>query len=245
MNKLPKIFIIAFSVVVTLLIILPYSINKAINKSQIEQQLSQKYGVNFKVRGDVVIKFLPIPQISLSDIVVENFITSNKYSSSIKIPQLIIRPKIVSIFSGNTKIKGFIFKNPTIESFDIAEANNISQANPQEIKENIGSESFNKIFNFQNSGQEVFDFKNIEFIRFENGSFVKNTKQNNKGAKAVIKFSEINFFLANQLKNQKLTIRGDFSSQNTLTTFNLVSYAKSNKDSILTIQSPILNLVLS
>jgi uncharacterized protein involved in outer membrane biogenesis len=245
MTKIVKIAVITLFIILALFFFAPYLLNKAVIKSQIEQQISQKYGVIFESRGNISIRFLPYPKIALNDVIVVNSSDNDKYFSTIQASRLIIRPNFFSVFGGKPKIKGLIFENPVIKSGaiddDIYKKSSILQEDALTLKANVGNKSNNRIFNFQNSEKEVFNFKNIEFIEFKNGSFVKN---NIKG-KSVIDLKEVNFLLKNQPKKQKLFIEGYFLSFSLPTAFSLVINANNNKESSLKIQSSIFDLVFS
>ncbi len=248
MNKATKISIAVFVLALTILLALPFVIKESALRFQIEQKISQKLGVNFEVKGKISVRFLPIPQISLNDAVANNLVISDEYYSNISIASLVIRPEIFSLFGGKIKIDSVIFQNPEIENRHVAAATVVdSSAKTEATKENeknlqsdkINGGFFNKILNFEDSNKEIFDFKNINSIRFKDGSFSKK----NSNSEIALEFAKINFVLKNQLKKQVFTIQGDFFSGDIPTNFNLIANIKNNDDSILTIQSPIINFV--
>ncbi len=240
MNKTTKISIAVLSLILIVLIALPFAINKSAIKFQIEQKISQKLGVNFEAKGKVGIRFLPILQISLGDATANNLVMDNEYYSNISIANLIIRPEIFSLFSGKVKIDSLIFQNPKIENRYVNVIQIIDEQKKPILKaDNIDDEFFKKMLNFQDSGQEIFDFKNIKSIKFRDGTFSKKNSNNNN----TLEFTKINFVLKNQLNKQIFTVQGDFISDDTPTDFKLVANIKNSDDSILTIQSPIVNFI--
>lgn len=254
MNKIAKISIAVFVLILTILIALPFTINKPTVKFQIEQKISQKLGVNFAVKGNVGIRFLPIPQISLGEATATNLTISNEYYSDISVANLIIRPEIIALLRGQIKINSIIFENPKIENHyastapkDAEKDGKKDSAQPENTKTNnvtnnvVSNGIFNKILNFGNNNQEIFDFKNINSIRFKDGYFSKK----NINDEIALEFTKINFSLTNQIKKQIFTIQGDFISGDMPTNFNLIANVKNDDDSTLTIQSPIINLILS
>ena len=238
MNILSKIIIVVFLFIVVFLIVVPLTIDKEIIKSQIEQQISQELEVEFATKHEVKIRFLPIPQISLKDVGIKNLLIGKKYYGNINIKKLIIRPTISSFFSKKTQIRTLIFENPKIETHQIAKKSKIENKSDKKINKAI---SDSKVINFYNNKKQIFTLKRIQSIYFKNGSFVNKTSNN----ESATKFTQINFLLKNQTKNQILTANGDFFADDTPTTFNLSANLKDNEDSILTIQSPIINLLLS
>ncbi len=243
MNKKAKISIAVFSLILITLITLPFAINKSAVKFQVEQKISQKLGVGFEAKGKIGIRFLPIPQISLGEATANNVVISNELYSNISVENLIIRPEIFSLLSGKMKIGSLIFENPKIENRYINAIQTIAEkkeaTTPQAVDTNGGF--FNKMLDFKNSGNEVFDFQNIKSIKFRDGAFSKKNNNNDN----TIEFTKINFVLTNQLKKQIFTIQGDFLSGDIPTNFKLIANIQNNDDSILTIQSPIINFIAS
>lgn len=223
---------------------LPFAINTSVIKIQIEQKISQKLGVNFQVAGKVNIRFLPIPQISLKDTIANNIVTGNELYTNINVDNLIIRPNIFSLLKGKITIDSLIFENPKIENRYINAIQTIAEkkdAPAPETSSNANGGIFNGIVDFKNSNKEIFDLKNIKSIKFYDGSFSKKNVNND----TTIEFTKINFVLNNQVAKQIFTIQGDFFSGDIPTNFKLVANIKNSYDSILTIQSPIINLIAS
>jgi uncharacterized protein involved in outer membrane biogenesis len=242
-NKKIKISIAVFSLILIVLIALPFAINKSAIKFQVEQKISQKLGVKFEAKGSIAIRFLPIPQISLGEATANNIVISNELYSNISVKNLIIRPEILSLFSGKMKIKSLIFQNPKIENRYINAIQTISTQKEGEAPKviNMNGGLFNKMVDLKNSDKEIFDFKNIKSIKFSDGSFSAKNNDNDISTE----FTKINFTLKNQLKKQIFIIQGDFLSGNIPTDFKLVANIQNNDDSILTIQSPIINFIAS
>jgi uncharacterized protein involved in outer membrane biogenesis len=122
-----KISIAALSLVLIILIALPLAINKSAIKFQIEQKISQKLGVNFEAKGNIGIRLLPIPQISLGKATANNVVIENEHYSNISVENLIIRPKILSLIGGEMRINSLIFENPKIENRQINAIQTISE----------------------------------------------------------------------------------------------------------------------
>jgi len=242
-NKKIKISIAIFLLILIVLIVLPFAINKSATKLQVEQKISQKLGVNFEAKGNIGIRFLPIPQISLGKATANNIVISNELYSNISVENLIIRPAILSLLGGKMKIRSLIFQNPKIENRYINAIQTITIKNEEEAPKVVNTSDglFNKMVDFKNSDKEVFDFKNIKYIKFVDGSFSAKNNDNDISTE----FTKVNFILKNKLEKQIFTIQGDFLSSNIPTDFKLVANIQNNSDSILTIQSPIINFIAS
>lgn len=258
MSKTIKAIITSFSLLIVILIIVPFAINTSALKFQLEQKISQKLDTNFQIKGKVSVVFLPLPKVIANQILVSKLIVSNSdYTNNVQVKHLIIRPDIFSLFGNHIKINKIIFDGLKVENkhsviIDAAntnpkkdqKTNDILTGQP-ESKANIsnvhGKTFANTIFGFENGGDKVFDFKNIKTIEIIDGNFIRKNSDNQD----LLEFSKINCDIKNNFKKQIFTIEGSFLSQNMPTQFKLIANTNKNKDSSFIIQSPIIQLSAS
>lgn len=241
MIKLPRrtkiILSSAAALVLGFLIILPFTLNKAGLKKQIENVVSEKLQTEFKSNGELKIAFLPLPKISLNDVVISKLKISDQYQSDIKVKTITIRPRIFSLFSKKLRIAKIIFDQPEIENKYVTPTKEESSEEKQESGFIAANPSgfLNKIFSFNSSNNNIFELKNIRKVQVKNGSFTRK----NIDEETTLEFSQVNFSLKNNFKSQ-FDVSGNMISDGEPTNFKFV--IDTTGDAAINISSTIIDL---
>ncbi len=250
-SELVRIGAAVFFGLALLIFLIPLFFNNSGLKFQIEQKISQIYGANFTIYGDVKVSFLPSPTISAENVVLQNYKTRNPDDEkSEKIYNL--SAKLVKVrfpifkFSSNSLIKKITFYDAVLESyydsnqpairenkFVTTVAEITKNAEPQTSKSNSGISA--SIFSISNMGSEKIQKIIPPSIIIKNGTAIFYNKLTTKK-----EISAINSFA--EIDKEKIKISGTFNSDNIANNLKFIAkfHSTSNKpDSLLEISSSI------
>lgn len=219
------------------LIILPFTLNESGLKKQIENVVSEKLQAEFKSNGKLKVAFLPLPRISLNDVVISKLKITDQYQSDIKVKTITVRPRFFSLFSKQLRIAKIIFDQPEIESKYVAPIKEEALEDKKEDSILVSQPSgiLNKIFSFSRSNNNIFELKNIRKVQVKNGSFIRKNIDN----QTTLEFSGVNFSLKNNFKSQ-FDVEGNMISDGEPTNFKFVIDTRG--DASISISSTIIDL---
>lgn len=253
-SELVRIGAAVFFGLALLIFLIPLFFNNSGLKFQIEQKISQIYGANFVIYGDVKVSFLPSPTISAENVVLQNYKTRNPDDEkSEKIYNL--SAKLVKVrfpifkFSSNNLIKKITFYDAILESYydsnQPAIRENKFVTTVAEITKNAppassknGSGISASIFSISDIGNKKLQKILPPSIIIKNGSAIFYNKLTTKK-----EINAINSFI--EIDKEKIKIIGTFNSDNIANNLKFIAkfHSTSNKpDSLLEISSPIVKI---
>jgi uncharacterized protein involved in outer membrane biogenesis len=234
MKLISKIIMLLLSILMAILIILPVFIESKSVKIDLQNKLTNKFQTNFQIDSDIGISFFPRPNITLNNVVINNFHTDDGYIN-IKFDSIVIIPTISSLFDvvEISKIKFNQIDVNYIISYDKDKKKKKEELiQIPQINQNFIA---NKIFNF-NSFNDIFDFTNIKNITLNNAKITIKDINNNIYAN----YSNLDAKIYHNLNDGKILTEGFFMSEDIPTIFELDVSTKDNDVSVLTLDSPIL-----
>jgi hypothetical protein len=260
-SKKPKIIAATLFVVISLFFLLPYLLNNDALKFQITQKINQIPGVNFIIKGDVKIGLLPVPSITINDVLLQNY--HPKFSAqeisgeSQKVYNLFARSVKIKFpflkFSSNFAIEEIIFDDAILEIYSENDYSDEAQGKFSEILAKFGKNPVfitqekskpktgvsSRLLSINNFDSPQFNISKIPLVEVKNSKIIFYDLLQ----KRVI--TAINFNSRRSL--QKLAAKGSFNSEDIISNFKLLakfnSHLKKN-DSVLELSSPVLEMTI-
>jgi len=230
--KLKIIIPVALSAtVVAILLLLPFFSNNNQLKSKITEYVKNTTGASIEIRGDSSLRILPMPAISLDDVLIRNYQNDDKtYNSYIE--KLTIHLPFF-YFITNYKINNITVQGATIESYQssLSIKNTEIDKLTNELISNGNKQS--AFFGFLNKSIGVID--NLSTITIADSRFIQY-------AKSGIQKDLTNIDLKLSISNKKITANGNLVAFNSLYNFRTKLIFNNKNQSHFTINSDAFNL---
>jgi hypothetical protein len=260
-KKLPKsillikMFVMSLIGITLILAVFPYFLNNTDLKFRIEEKVSKILDVNFSVKGDVSVSFLPLPSITMEDVILKNYAIKTK-DGKVKIIYnfyaKLVKADVINLMFGGTKIRKIKILDPVIESYYgdelqggrendftriLEQFTGENSLNDENKNLNIGLSS--KLFSIENFNAEKFKLENFPKITLENGKLIR------YGEDSYIPREFIKIDANLKVRPKKFEASGNFTSEELVSNFNIffdLENISKKTSSFFYISSPVLDL---
>lgn len=214
---------------VFLLIFVPFLFNNSALQFQIEQKLSSALKANLEIDGKVEVALVPIPSITLNDVIIQNYVSDGKIHNFFA-KKITARLSFLSSLTGDFAVDKVIIVGATLQSYNegdkpefddelanVLEKKSQNTAQKKEVSGQISGKIFVDLFKIDQFNVDSFNSTNLPKFVIKNSAIVSYDKFSNKKEIKAIN-SEVAF------SKKKIVAEGSFANQSIINNFKL--YAK-------------------